>query len=174
MQIMVLIISLVLMAAIASAFVWAIRSSGEKLAAKSIERRRGALIAIMLAVGLVFTVMSLRPWPHAVSKTTDVYTVNVTGGQWYWEIDSAELPRGVPIVFNSHTKDVTHGFGVINDAGRLLFQVQVMPGYVNQVEYVFDEPGEYKVVCLEYCGLSHHDMIAGFTVVAGREGAEND
>jgi cytochrome c oxidase subunit 2 len=48
----------------------------------------------------------------------------------------------------------------------LLFQVQAMPGYVNQVEYVFDKPGTYHVVCLEYCGVAHHAMTAEFTVVA--------
>ncbi len=173
MQMMVLTVSLVLMALLGMVFFAAIRSGGRAPAGNKVERRRSVLIAALLVAGVVISIVSLRPWPQAVTMTADARTINVTGGQWYWEIDNTQLPLGVPISFNSHTKDVTHGFGVMNDAGQLLFQVQVMPGYVNQVQYVFDEPGDYKVVCLEYCGVAHHDMISEFTVIANQDGATN-
>ncbi|MCQ0093132.1 cytochrome C oxidase subunit I [Roseovarius sp. M141] len=173
MQMTVLAISLVVMALISLVFIGAIRSGGRAQAPGSVERRRLALILAMLAVGIVVTIASLRPWPQAVAMTADTPTINVTGGQWYWEIDNTELPQGVPVIFNAHTEDVTHGFGVMNDVGRLLFQVQVMPGYVNQVQYVFDTPGEYTVVCLEYCGVAHHAMITDFTVVTNQGGDDN-
>ncbi len=166
MQMTVLAISVGLMALISFVFIAAIRSGGRAPVAKNIERRRSGLILAMLVAGIVITIASLRPWPQAVAMTADTPTVNVTGGQWYWEIDTTELPLGIPVVFNAHTVDVTHGFGVMDDTGKLLFQVQAMPGYVNQVQYAFDEPGNYNVVCLEYCGLAHHDMITEFTVTA--------
>lgn len=166
MQMTVLAISVVLMTLIGLVFIAAIRSGGRAPAAENVERSRWGLILGLLAIGVVITVASLRPWPQAVALTAETATVNVAGGQWYWEIDTTDLPLGVPVVFNAHTLDVTHGFGVMNTAGKLLFQVQAMPGYVNQVQYVFDEPGEYNVVCLEYCGLAHHDMITEFTVAA--------
>ncbi|MDO5758961.1 MAG: cytochrome C oxidase subunit I [Rhodobacterales bacterium] len=173
MQMAVLAISLVLMVLIGFAFVAAIRSGAPPSSLGHVERRRWRLILAMLAMGIVVTIASLRPWPQAVAMTADTATVNVTGGQWYWDIDNTELPQGVPVVFNAHTEDVNHGFGVMNAAGRLLFQVQVMPGYVNQVQYVFDETGEYRVVCLEYCGLAHHDMITDFTVLANQGSMDN-
>ncbi len=166
MQMTVLAICVVLMALISVVFIAAIRSGGKAPAAGNVERRRLGLILAMLVAGIVITTASLRPWPQAVAMTPDTPTINVTGGQWYWEIDTTELPLGVPVVFNAHTADVTHGFGVADDTGQLLFQVQAMPGYVNQVQHVFDEPGEYSVICLEYCGLAHHDMITDFTVIA--------
>ena len=89
----------------------------------------------------------------------------MTGAQWYWEIDKAEVPLGKPVVFNAHTQDVTHGLGVVDSDGRILFQAQAMPGYVNQVQYIFSRPGTYRVVCLEYCGLAHHDMLSEFKAV---------
>jgi cytochrome c oxidase subunit 2 len=166
MQMTVLAVSLVLMALIAYIFVAATRSGGQAPATGKVERRRSSLMLGMLAAGIVITVLSLREWPHAITGGAEARTINVTGGQWYWEIDSAEVPRGIPVIFNVHTADVTHGFGVMNAEGRLLFQVQAMPGYVNQVEYVFNEPGIYRVFCLEYCGLAHHDMNTDFTVAA--------
>ncbi|MBU2581996.1 MAG: cytochrome C oxidase subunit I [Alphaproteobacteria bacterium] len=166
MQMIVLAVSLVLMALTALCFAAAIRSGGSARPADRSEERRRGLIWAMLVVGLVVTSVSLREWPHSVSAAAADQTVNVTGGQWFWEIDKTELPRDRPIVFNVHTADVTHGFGVVNESGRLLFQMQAMPGYVNRVQYVFDKPGNYRVICLEYCGVAHHDMITEFTVAA--------
>jgi len=48
--------------------------------------------------------------------------------------------------------------------GRAL--AQAMPNYVNVLRYTFTEPGTYRVYCLEYCGLAHHEMAADITVVA--------
>jgi len=39
-----------------------------------------------------------------------------------------------------------------------------MPGYVNRLGYTFTETGEYEVLCLEYCGLAHHAMVAKIIV----------
>ena len=60
--------------------------------------------------------------------------------------------------------DVNHDFGIYDAAGRLLGQVQAMPGYTNHFVYVFQAPGAYTVRCLEYCGLGHHMMTASLTV----------
>ena len=49
---------------------------------------------------------------------------------------------------------------------QALAQTQGMPGYVNQVRYVFERTGTYRVLCLEFCGIAHHDMIGQFDVVA--------
>lgn len=164
MQMSVLALSLVLMAVIAWAFVSAVRAAGSGAATGGGESRRTQLIIGLSIIGVLVTAGSLRPWPHAVAAEAAV--VNVSGGQWYWEIDTDAVPLGVPVAFNAHTTDVTHGFGVMNASGRILLQVQAMPGYVNQVEYTFDTPGSYRVVCLEYCGVGHHDMLTEFTVAA--------
>lgn len=165
MQMIVLTISLVVMAAIAWAFIAAARAAGSGEVSEGVESRRMKLIAVMAVIGVIVSVASLRPWPHAASAAP-VAVVNVSGGQWYWEIDNATVPLHQPVAFNAQTADVTHGFGVMNEAGRILFQVQVIPGYVNRVDYTFDAPGTYRVVCLEFCGLAHHDMITEFSVAA--------
>jgi cytochrome c oxidase subunit 2 len=33
-----------------------------------------------------------------------------------------------------------------------------MPGYVNRLRVRFDRAGTYRVMCLEFCGMSHHAM----------------
>lgn len=166
MQTIVLTITLVLMAIVALIFVHAARAAQTNSDDATPERKRTALIWAMAIVGAAVTLMSLRSWPHAIAAEGDAVVINATGGQWYWEIDRQDVPKGSRVVFNLHTEDVNHGFGIVDPSGRLLFQTQAMPGYVNRVEHVFDEPGEYRVLCMEFCGVGHHDMIDEFQVVA--------
>ena len=167
-QITVLIVSLVLMAVVAAIFVRAVRGAKAGDPAGPSEKARSRLIYGMLMAGVVLTISSLLPWPHAVSAESRAgvapVTVNVTGAMWYWQIDRNTVPLGVPVVFNVQTTDVTHGFGVVDASGRLLFQAQGMPGYVNRVQYVFDTAGTYRVLCMEFCGVAHHVMQSQFTV----------
>lgn len=169
MQMIVLYLSLVLMALIAVTFLRAARMASAVEAAPAtdygaIETRRRRLVLGLLVLGLVVSLASLWRWPHTVDPAAA--NVNVSGGQWYWEIDRTEVPLGKPVAFNIHTTDVTHGAGIMNEQGRILGQAQAMPGYVNRIELTFDRPGTYRVVCLEYCGVAHHDMINEFTVTA--------
>lgn len=166
MQTAVLAVTLVLMALLAFIFLRVVRSTQSDRQLGDTNGRRSQLIWVLLAFGVVVTVASLREWPHALASGDAAIQVNAIGGQWYWEIDRYELPVGQPVVFNLHAEDVNHGFGVVDSDGNLLFQTQAMPGYVNQVEYVFDKPGQYRVLCMEFCGVGHHDMLDEFTVVA--------
>ncbi len=166
MQTIILAVTLVLMAVVALVFwkvVGAVNASGE--AANTGSRRRIFFWAL-LVFGILVTVGSLRQWPHAIASGDGVVQVNATGAQWSWEIDTRKVPVGKQVVFNLHTKDVNHGFGVVDQSGRLLFQMQAMPGYVNQVTYVFEQLGQYRVLCMEFCGVGHHDMNDTFEVVA--------
>jgi cytochrome c oxidase subunit 2 len=41
----------------------------------------------------------------------------------------------------------------------------VIPGQVATITVEFDEPGEYGILCNEYCGSGHHDMEGKLIVV---------
>jgi len=169
MQSIVLSITLILMAVMALVFLRAVRAVNADAPPENVDRRRSYMIWSLLIFGVIVTVGSLREWPHDVMAAGDAVVVEATGGQWFWELDADEVPLGKTIVFRLQTEDVNHGFGVFNEAGELLFQTQVMPGYTNQVEYTFTEPGVYRVLCMEFCGVAHHDMIDEFTVAANEE-----
>ena len=70
------------------------------------------------------------------------------------------------MVFNVRAGDVTHGLGVYDPQMRLIGQTQAMPGYENSLKLTLSEPGTYKLLCMEYCGLAHHAMTSDFTVTA--------
>ncbi len=64
------------------------------------------------------------------------------------------VPAGRRVRFRITTPDVLHGFQVVGTNVNLT----VAPGYVSEATATFTEPGEYLVVCNEYCGLGHHNM----------------
>ena len=64
------------------------------------------------------------------------------------------LPAGKPVTFRMTSPDVIHGLQIVGTNANAM----VIPGYVNQMTVTFDDPGEYLVVCNEYCGVSHHLM----------------
>lgn len=165
MQSVVLTVSLVLMAVVAFLFWRAVAASSRKPSEGSGAGLRTPLIWGLAIIGVFVALGTLREWPHAVAS--EGLVVKVTGGQWYWEIDTQELPLGQPVTFHVTSQDVNHGMGVYNADKRLIFQAQGMPGYVNKISYTFDEPGTYQVLCMEFCGLAHHNMMHEFTVVAG-------
>jgi cytochrome c oxidase subunit 2 len=59
---------------------------------------------------------------------------------------------------------VNHGFALYDPEFRVVAETQAMPGYTNVLRYTFREPGTYQVLCLEYCGVAHHAMMAQIKV----------
>jgi len=167
MQPYVLLISLLLMLVVAAIFWWVVRHSAANARLRpsgQVEGYRSGLFWGLVVVGIVVAVATLRPWPYDVGAADDAVTVMATGSQWSWEIVPSEVPVGRPIVFKVTSSDVNHGFGVYDSEDTMLFQTQAMPGYVNQVRHTFTDAGKYRVLCMEYCGLVHHDMISDIEV----------
>jgi len=52
--------------------------------------------------------------------------------------------------------DALHGFSLVG--GNQNINLQVAPGHVYGGTFTPDKPGEYLIVCNEYCGLNHHQM----------------
>lgn len=172
MQETVLLVSLLAIAAVAGAFVAVLRAldpaGGPPASGEALGRLRSRILWGSGVVGMAIALATLLPWPHAVPAGPAVVPVHVRASMWAWEVDRTSLPIGAPVVFHVTSADVNHGFGVFDPGGRLLFQTQAMPGWVNKVAWTFTEPGRYRVLCLEYCGLVHHGMTTELEV--GRAG----
>ncbi|MDX2005082.1 MAG: cupredoxin domain-containing protein [Meiothermus sp.] len=67
-----------------------------------------------------------------------------------------KVKKGAKVTFNITSPDVQHGFMVQGTN----INVQVIPGEVARVTHTFDRAGEYLLVCNEYCGLGHANMIS--------------
>lgn len=91
------------------------------------------------------------------------YIVNIVASSFFYDFgkddngqnaNKISIPKGSKVLFQITSKDVVHGFNV---AGTNL-NMMVEPGHISQYETTLDKPGEYTVVCNEYCGIGHHQM----------------
>ncbi|HLR09709.1 MAG TPA: cytochrome c oxidase subunit II [Bacillota bacterium] len=88
------------------------------------------------------------------------YEVVMTLQVFSFTPDDIEIPAGSTVHFTLTSKDVVHGFEI---AGTNV-NAMVMPGYVQKITKTFAEPGEYLVLCNEYCGSGHELMSTTITV----------
>ena len=86
----------------------------------------------------------------------DVYLL---GQMWRW-YPALRLEEGVTYNFHLSALDVNHGFGLY----PANLNIQVVPGYDYGLKITPNKPGEYRIVCNEFCGIGHHNMLGSIVV----------
>ncbi len=77
-----------------------------------------------------------------------------------------EIPVDTQVKFRIASADVLHGIHV----PYTNLNTMVVPGFVSEVNTVFQEVRELPMFCNEYCGLGHDHMWSRLFVVAKAEG----
>lgn len=96
-----------------------------------------------------------------VYETGDgTYQAVIIAQTWLWEPEVIEVPVGSEVEFVMTSIDVLHGFHVWDTA----LNAMVIPGQITRVSQTFNTPGEFGVVCHEYCGIGHHQMFGRVVV----------
>jgi cytochrome c oxidase subunit 2 len=163
-----ILVSAVLGALVIGIFVAIARSASnsgsvEEIALGAARWRRTILWGLVLLFIPVIG-YSLTKMPYTSSDGPAAIVVQASGHQWAWEMSPATVPAGQPIEIHVTGADVNHGFGVYDTNHRLVTQTQAMPGFTNVIRHTFTTPGTYRILCLEYCGLGHHTMVAQLVV----------
>jgi len=117
----------------------------------------------LASIGYMPTVATAK----AVASGDKITEVTVTAESWSFDISETKIEVGKPIRFSAKSKDTVHGFAIYHPNGDVLFTMMLMPGMDKPTSLVhtFNEPGTYTVRCLEFCGLSHHEMRDEIVVV---------
>ena len=120
------------------------------------------LIIAALVINLI-TISPLTPWQDwlywSKSAPTNVFNIAICDYQFTLPSGEIRIKAGEPAKFVATSCDVTYGFGVFHKSGRMLFQMQVLPGYSNEIIWIFDEPGSYTIRSTEYSGPEHPFMV---------------
>ncbi|MGH8215564.1 MAG: cytochrome oxidase [Rhodanobacteraceae bacterium] len=147
-------------------------SEGKRKTAHAAARVQAGWFALLVIIFVVGSFLTLRhfPIPPQNQPLGVSQVVDVVGMQWSWQIKPDTVKAGTPVEFRVTSKDVNHGFAIYAPDGRIVTQVQAMPGYTNKLVYTFANPGTYVVQCLEYCGLGHAPMTSQIKVVAASGG----
>src|SRR5690606_6072932 len=93
------------------------------------------------------------------------FQVSVVGQAFSFAPALVQLPAGAEVTFFASSRDVLHGYQVQHTN----INVELIPGEVATWRYTFNEPGEYRVSCNEYCGISHQNMIGTIQVLPAEE-----
>jgi len=126
-------------------------------------RLETAWTIVPLIIVLFLTYISLAPMDEIWDTPEDATVIQVQGYKWEWRF---VYPNGTvsygevvidcdqPVLFEITSLDVVHSFflpefGVKEDA---------VPGQLTELWIDPIEPGEYRIVCAEYCGLQHANM----------------
>ena len=129
--------------------------------------RRETTWLVVVVVGLFALLLATIFYvPYGESAGPNKQVVRVTGVQFAWAVTPTEVRAGVPVEFLLGTRDVNHGFGIYDPDGELVTQAQVIPGRTQKLVWTFHEVGTYEVLCLEFCGAKHHEMVTTFEVKA--------
>ena len=139
----------------------------------------GILVLFMLVVGYQTFAMEMGPPSHketidpqkvdqiapfdnpGVFEIADnEYEVVMTLQAFGFTPNEIEVPAGAKVTFTMTAKDVTHGFQIPGTN----INAMVMPGHIQKIAHTFKEPGNYLVICNEYCGAGHQVMSTTITV----------
>ncbi|MBS7456392.1 cytochrome c oxidase subunit II [Coralloluteibacterium stylophorae] len=125
------------------------------------------IIPLLLFLGVF--IWSIRLYARIETVPDGAMPVYIVAKQWMWkaqhaggrrEINVLHVPVGRPVQLNMISEDVIHSFFV--PAFRV--KQDVLPGRYTQLWFEVEEPGEYDLLCAEYCGTEHSGMRG--TVVA--------
>jgi cytochrome c oxidase subunit II len=75
--------------------------------------------------------------------------------------NEVEVPKGAKVHFVVTSKDVVHGFALAGTNVNMM----IVPGHINSYTQVFNNTGDYLLLCNEYCGIGHQVMGTKIKVV---------
>jgi cytochrome c oxidase subunit 2 len=100
--------------------------------------------------------------PDVVIRPDGSALVTMVALTFAYQPNEIHVPANRPVTFRLTSSDVQHGFQIVGSNANTM----VVPGYISEFTTVFKRPGEYLIVCNEYCGTGHHLMSAKLVVEA--------
>ncbi len=98
--------------------------------------------------------------PGVVQTGDNSYQVNMVAMAFSFVPGQIEIPAGSEVTFRMTSRDVIHGFQVRGTG----INVELIPGDIASLKYTFDRPGEYLMICNQYCGVAHQNMLGRIVV----------
>lgn len=126
------------------------------------------ILTALLGMNVHYGALAYRPPESAVA--TAAVEIRIVGHQFWWEVryhvdgsdgervvvdaNELHLPVGEPVRLLLEAHDVIHTFWVPELHGKM----DLIPGRTNEFWIQADEPGVYRGICAEYCGIQHAQM----------------
>jgi cytochrome c oxidase subunit 2 len=125
-------------------------------------------IPTLLVLGLF--VIGVRGYLNAAVAPGNAMEINVTAEKWLWTftyptglttVNELRVPKDRPVRLVMSAKDVLHGLYI----PEFRIKQDVVPGSYTSVWFEATEAKETTILCTEYCGTGHSDMLAKVVVM---------
>ena len=121
-----------------------------------------AWAAVRLGISVPGCVTNVKPFTEGrvIQVAPGRYEAHVVSKMFSFKPSPLMVPRGSIVDFYVVATDVVHGFYIDGTDVNLM----AIPNAVNYAQAHFDKPGKYQVICHEFCGLGHQDMVGTIEV----------
>jgi len=118
---------------------------------------------VVLGVSLHLVTLHTIPWKpidlhRSEYKADKVFDISVRDHEFVLPSDTLFINTGELVLFNVTSDDLTYGFGLFRQDNSMLFQMQVLPGHVNDILWRFDKPETLSIRSTEYSGWKGYGM----------------
>jgi cytochrome c oxidase subunit 2 len=121
----------------------------------------------IVLVGTIF-VLGFEGYMDLAVMPLNAYEIKVTGQKWKWQFEYAtgyvdedlHVPVDRKIQLTMTSTDVIHSLFI----PALRIKRDVVPGRYSKIWFQARTPGEYLLVCAQYCGTGHSEMAAHLIV----------
>lgn len=122
----------------------------------------GALVAV--GVSLHIVTHETIPWKkldlnRATIAADKTFEIRAADHKFQLPPEKMTVVAGEKVLFKVTSDDLTYGFGVFRPDHSMLFQMQVLPGHMNDILWHFETPGLYTIRSTEYSGPKGLQMI---------------
>ena len=103
-------------------------------------------VSILIAAGVTLHIITYNtiPWSpmdinRAEIKADKVFDITVSNHQFHLPAEKLIIKVGEKAMFNVTSEDLTYGFGLFRQDNSMLFQMQVIPGHLNDILWQFNK-----------------------------------
>jgi cytochrome c oxidase subunit II len=142
------------------------RLSGEALAGGSnlLILLGGVAVPLVVIVLLQLLTITTATRVRLLDNPGEPLVIEVTGHKFWWDVtypdhgvriaNEVRVPVGQVVRFDVTSADVIHSFWVPQLAGK----IDMTPGAQTTLRLEASEPGTFRGLCTEYCGIQHARM----------------
>lgn len=121
-------------------------------------------LLIVLGVSLHIVTYNTIPWAsmdlnRKEIKADKTFEIIVENHKFILPSEKLVINVNDKAMFNVRSNDLTYGFGLFRSDNSMVFQMQVLPGHLNDILWQFDKPGVYTIRSTEYSGPKGAQMI---------------
>jgi len=124
-----------------------------------------SFVAFLVVLGVSLHIVTLHtiPWKpvdlhRSEYKADKVFDISVRDHEFILPSDTLFINTGELVLFNVTSDDLTYGFGLFRQDNSMLFQMQVLPGHVNDILWRFEKPETLSIRSTEYSGWKGYGM----------------